>query len=141
MIKGYRTANGYQTVKDQKEYLKRMKKQRELDRIKKEQDQEKEIQYKTSLYYAEKKEQGKAEQQREIFFSQCKNFVKYASEFLTEYKIYLIAWDIANIDRYSIEADIYKNKITKEEITKVYNLAKIMIDDIDKYLYIADLII
>lgn len=140
MFKGYKTENGYVTIAEQKEYFKKMKKQRELDRIKKEQDQEKEIQYITDLYFAEKREQKKAIQQREVFYQQCKNFVKYASEFLTEYKIYLIAWDIANIDRYSIEADLYKNKITKEEVKTVYNLAKKFIDDIDKYLYIADLI-
>ena len=45
------------------------------------------------------------------------------------------------MDRYSIEASLYKNKITKEDIKTVYNLAKKFIDDIDKYLYIADLII
>ena len=141
MFKGYKTVNGYITVKDQKEYFKKMKKQRELDRMKKEEEQEKEMQYITSLYYAEKREKEKAEQQREIFFEQCKYFVKYASEFFAEYKIYLIAWDIANIDRYSIESDLYKNKITKEDIKTVYNLAKNFIDDIEKYLYIADLII
>ena len=140
MFKGYKTENGYVTIKDQQEYFKKMKKQREIDRIKKEQEQEKEMQYITSLYYAEKREQEKAEQKREIFFEQCKYFVKYASEFFADYKIYLIAWDIANIDRYSIESDLYKNKITKEDIKTVYNLAEKFIDDIEKYLYIADLV-
>jgi len=141
MFKGYKTENGYVTIKEQQEYFKKMKKQREIDRIKKEQETEKEMKYKTDLYFAEKREQEKAEQQREIFFEQCKYFVKYASEFFADYKIYLIAWDIANVDRYSIEASLYKNKITKEDIKTVYNLAKKFIDDIDKYLYIADLII
>lgn len=140
-LKGYKSASGnYITVADQKRNIAKtkkmdaeVKKERELEEIRK---QELDI----AKYIQEKNEIKKAIEENESHAIQCKNFIKYCGEFFKNYNQYLIGWDIANSNRYQIEADLYNNKITIEQIKEVYNKSKAMITNIDNYIYLNDLI-
>lgn len=141
MLKGYKSPCGnYITIVEQKKRIAKMKKADKQARIKREEEEQKEYKYKLDLYIAEKIEQQKAIQDKENHIIQCRNFIKYCSEFFKDYNQYLIGWDIVNSNKYQIESDLYNNKITINQIKEVYNKAKIMIENIDKYIYINDLI-
>ena len=139
-FKGYRNPNGnYITVTEQKKQYNRYKK--DLKQARKEREQENE--QKDQLYFAmvrdEKKEEQKAIEQEQLFIQQAKQFVGYAAETLP-YNEYLIAWDIANRNRMQIEANIYNNKITLEQVKKVFTLAQNYIDNLTDKIYMNDLL-
>jgi hypothetical protein len=139
-FKGYRNPNGnYITVTEQKKQYNRYKK--DLKQARKEREQENE--QKDQLYFAmvrdEKKEEQKAVEQEQLFIQQAKQFISHAAETLP-YNEYLIAWDIANRNRMQIEADIYNNKITLEQVKKVFTLAQNYIDNLTDKIYMKDLL-
>lgn len=139
-FKGYRNPNGnYITVAEQKKQYNRYKK--DLKQARKEREQENE--QKDQLYFAmvrdEKKEEQQAIEQEQLFIQQAKQFVGYAAETLP-YNEYLIAWDIANRNRMQIEANIYNNKITLEQVKKVFTLAQNYIDNLTDKIYMNDLL-
>ena len=139
-FKGYRNPNGnYITVAEQKKQYNRYKK--DLKQARKEREQENE--QKDQLYFAmvrdEKKEEQQTIEQEQLFIQQAKQFVGYAAETLP-YNEYLIAWDIANRNRMQIEADIYNNKITLEQVKKVFTLAQNYIDNLTDKIYMNDLL-
>lgn len=139
-FKGYRNPNGnYITVTEQKKQYNRYKK--DLKQARKEREQENE--QKDQLYFAmvrdEKKEEQKAVEQEQLFIQQAKQFISHAAETLP-YNEYLIAWDIANRNRMQIEANIYNNKITLEQVKKVFTLAQNYIDNLTDKIYMNDLL-
>ena len=139
-FKGYRNPNGnYITVAEQKKQYNRYKK--DLKQARKEREQENE--QKDQLYFAmvrdEKKEEQQTIEQEQLFIQQAKQFVGYAAETLP-YNEYLIAWDIANRNRMQIEANIYNNKITLEQVKKVFTLAQNYIDNLTDKIYMNDLL-
>lgn len=141
MLKGYKAPSGnYITIAEQKRRIAKLKKADKIAKLKREQEEEQKQKLAIAEYFSEQKEIKKAIEQNENHIVQCRNFIKYCSEFFKNYNQYLIGWDIANSNRYQIEADLYNNKITIEQIKEVYNKAKIMIDNIDNYIYIDDLI-
>ena len=139
-FKGYKSPNGnYITVAEQKKQYNRYKK--DLKQARKEREQENE--QKDQLYFAmvrdEKKEEQQTIEQEQLFIQQAKQFVGYAAETLP-YNEYLIAWDIANRNRMQIEANIYNNKITLEQVKKVFTLAQNYIDNLTDKIYMNDLL-
>ena len=140
-LKGYKSASGnYITIADQKRSIAEMKKSDAEAKKERELEEKRKQELDIAKYLQEKKEIKKAIEENENHVIQCKNFIKYCGEFFNNYNQYLIGRDIANNDRYQIEADLYNNKITVEQIKEVYNKAKIMIENIDSYIYINDLI-
>jgi len=139
-FKGYRNANGnYITVAEQKRRYKEHIK--ELQQTRKEQCRKLELE--EQLIYEEYKqkklEEQKEKEQEELFLRQCKQFVESIAGTLP-YKEFLIAWDIANRNRYQIEADLYNKKITLEQVQKIIELAKKYINNLEDYIYIEYLI-
>lgn len=137
---GYINANGnYITISEQKRMYNKYKK--ELKQAKEEHHKnfEKENHYKLLLYKQAREEQKKAEKQKELFDIQRKAFIDDISSKLP-YNEFLIAWDIANLNRYQLEADIYRNKITVLQLKKVVDIALTYIENLKDFLYIDDLI-
>jgi len=142
MLKGYKAPSGnYITILEQKRRIAKMKKADAEAKKRREQEEEQKQKLAIAEYFTEQKEIKKAIEQNEKHIIQCRNFIKYCSEFFKDYNQYLIGWDIVNSNKYQIEADLYNNKITLNQIKEVYNKAKIMIDNINNYIYIDDLLV
>lgn len=140
-FKGYRNTNGnYITVAEQKRRYKEHIK--ELQQTRKEQYRK--LKLEEQLIYEEYKqkklEEQKEKEQEELFLRQCKQFIESIAGTLP-YREFLIAWDIINRNRYQIEADLYNKKITREQVQKIIELAKIYINNLEDYIYIEYLIV
>lgn len=139
-FKGYKHSNGnYITVADQKASHKKFMKECQEARKEREQEEERQEKIKFAKYLNEKKEQQKAIEREQLFIMQAKQFVSYAASTMI-YNEYLIAWDIANRNRLQIEADINRNKITLEQVKKVFMLAQTYIDNLTDKIYMNDLL-
>ncbi|MBU5332071.1 hypothetical protein KQI61_07655 [Anaerocolumna aminovalerica] len=139
-FKGYRNPNGnYITKAEQQQSNKKFLKEMKEYRIQKQQEEERQEKIRIAKYLDEKKQEQQAIEQEQLFIHQAKQFVSYAAETL-QYKEYLIAWDIANRNRMQIETDIYNNKITLEQVKKVFTLAQNYIDNLTDKIYMKDLL-
>jgi hypothetical protein len=136
-LKGYRTSNGgYITIAELKMRQRKLKKEDNEARIKREKEQE----LKTNLLIAqirEEKEQVKKDIENKKYMyelrinllNELKNYNPFA------YKQYLILWDIVNSDYTQIQCDLENEKITKSDIIKVIEYIDNFSDKlIDEYL-------
>jgi signal recognition particle GTPase len=122
-MQGYKASNGnYITGKEleqrQRKYKQELKEHR--------QKQEEELQKRDILIMAEYRQRKKEDEQykkdKETFIQEAKTFLEYISKNFN-YRMYLIAWDICNHDYYRIESDLYRNKINKDMIKSIYEIA------------------
>jgi hypothetical protein len=139
-FKGYVAPSGnYITVEDQKKSYNKFKKDMKEYRIQKQQEDEFQDKIKFAMYVDEKKQEQKAIEQEQLFIAQAKQFVVYSAKTLS-YNEYLVAWDIANRNRLQIESDLNRNKITLEQVKKVFILAQNYIDNLTDKIYMDDLL-
>lgn len=140
-FKGYiATSGNYITVAEQKKRYTKFKKERQETQ----EERKTELERKENLAYAEIRQQKideqKAIEQEQLFVAQAKQFVSYAAKTLP-YSEYLVAWDIVNRNRMQIEYDINREKITLEQVKKVFILAQNYIDNLTDKIYMDDLLI
>lgn len=138
-FKGYiATSGNYITVAEQKKRYTKFKKERQETQ----EERKTELERKENLAYAEIRQQKideqKAIEQEQLFVAQAKQFVSYAAKTLP-YSEYLVAWDIVNRNRMQIEYDINREKITLEQVKKVFILAQNYIDNLTDKIYMNDL--
>jgi hypothetical protein len=68
-------------------------------------------------------------------YAQVKQFIDHAVRaYKGNYNMFLLAWDIANRDRYSIQDSLYRGKITLDDVLTVLAEAKQFIDNLEIYL-------
>jgi signal recognition particle GTPase len=140
-ITGHRTPNGgYITKAEAIKHHNEFEKECENNRKQKELEEQKQEQLTALAIHEEFQNQQKYIEQQKIHCQQCKQFVSFAAENTKNYNEYLIAWDIANNDCYSIENALYRNKVTKEQIKTIYNKALNFIDDLKNSFPISILI-
>ena len=129
----------YVTVAEQKKRYNRFKKELKQAREEKEQEEKRKEQLYFAMVRDEKKQQEIAIEQEQLFIQQAKQFVSYAAVTL-KYNEYLIAWDIANRNRMQIESDVFRGKITLEQVNKIFTLAQKYIDNLTDKIYMNDLL-
>jgi hypothetical protein len=74
-------------------------------------------------------------QQQIKHYAQVRQFIDHAVRaYKGNYNMFLLAWDIANQDRYSIQDSLYRGKITLDDVLTVLAEAKQFIDNLEIYL-------
>ena len=140
-ITGHKTPNGgYITKAEAIQHNKKFAKECKDNREQREIESQKQEQLTAEAIHEDFKNQQKEIEEQKIHNQQCKQFVSFAAENTKDYNEYLIAWDIANNDYYSIESALYKNKVTKEQIKAIYNKALNFIDNLKNTFSIDTLI-
>ena len=68
-------------------------------------------------------------------YAQVRQFIDHAVRaYKGNYNMFLLAWDIANQDRYSIQDSLYRGKITLDDVLTVFAEAKHFIENLEIYL-------
>jgi hypothetical protein len=68
-------------------------------------------------------------------YAQVRQFIDHAVRaYKGNYNMFLLAWDIANRDRYNIQDSLYRGKITLDDVLTVLAEAKQFIDNLEIYL-------
>lgn len=139
-LKGYIAPSGnYITIAEQKARNSKFKKVMKEYREEQAEEMKRQDQIAIAGMIERRREKQEAIEQEQIFIAQCKQFISYAAETM-QYKEYLIAWDIANSDSLQIEADVLNNKITLEQVKKVFTLAQNYINNLTDKIYMNDLL-
>lgn len=111
--------------------LTKVEREKEKYKKKKEKERKRDIKYWAALARKEKEEREELMKKQKEYALNAQAFIEYMAEtYKNNYNLYLVGYDIANLDPYGVISSLRKEKVTMAEVEFIFSLAEKMIPGI-----------